>query len=420
MKRMKVIATGLLLFALVGSIIAWPYRQSFEGGLIFAAFEAALVGALADWFAVSALFRHPLGMKFIPHTAIIPNNRDRIIEGIVDIVQNEWLSVDVIRTRIVDYPIIDALISGLETEEGVRSLRRLAGSLIVNTIKNVEPEDAARFVHLVLSENTGAIKLSPELVERFEDSVKSLYGNDVIQFFLDWSIALAQRPDFERLVRTTMQKAVDEYSNRGGFFRRLTRGLGESLDIVNYDEAAESITHRLIQFLIRMRDPANPYRQRVRDELDRVRLANADSASVMMEGLMEKVVNTEDGLKATIEVLTTLKNQMLSGDIEESPMVNYLTGLAVDQFQLVQRDPERKAAVESWIKNEVVGFVERYHSVIGRIVRDNLQSLNDDGFVESLEDKVGDDLQWIRVNGTVIGSLVGIAQYLILHLPSVL
>jgi len=78
MKRMKMIATLMFLLALASSLIAWFFRESFMGGLLFAASEAALVGALADWFAVVALFRHPLGLKFIPHTAIIPNNRWRV------------------------------------------------------------------------------------------------------------------------------------------------------------------------------------------------------------------------------------------------------------------------------------------------------------------------------------------------------
>ena len=112
-KRMYGIATAMLLLAVVGSIIAWPYRGGFTGGLIFAACEASLVGALADWFAVVALFRHPLGLKFIPHTAIIPNNRGRIIEGIVKIVEKDWLSLDFIQSKLHDYPIIDGVGYGI-------------------------------------------------------------------------------------------------------------------------------------------------------------------------------------------------------------------------------------------------------------------------------------------------------------------
>ena len=75
-----------------------------------------------------------------------------------------------------------------------------------------------------------------------------------------------------------------------------------------------------------------------------------------------------------------------------------------------------RPVTEAWIKSELASLLERYHGVIGSIVREKLQGLNDAGLVESLEDKVGDDLQWIRINGTVIGALVGIAQYLLLHL----
>jgi uncharacterized membrane-anchored protein YjiN (DUF445 family) len=90
--------------------------------------------------------------------------------------------------------------------------------------------------------------------------------------------------------------------------------------------------------------------------------------------------------------------------------------MVVEQINIIRQDEERKAVVELWIKSEIMGLLERYHAVIGMIVREKLQSLNDAGLVQSLEDKVGDDLQWIRINGTVIGALVGVLQYLLLHL----
>ena len=122
MRNMKAVATTLLLAAVLGSVVSWNFRSSFSGGLFFAACEAALVGALADWFAVVALFRHPLGLKFIPHTAIIPNNRDRIIEAIVKIVETDWLSLEFISAKIQAYPLVDGITAALQTDQARRGL----------------------------------------------------------------------------------------------------------------------------------------------------------------------------------------------------------------------------------------------------------------------------------------------------------
>jgi uncharacterized membrane-anchored protein YjiN (DUF445 family) len=362
-----------------------------------------------------ALFRHPLGLN-IPHTAIIPNNRGRIIEGIAKIVEKDWLSFDFIRAKILDYKLIDSLASTLETEEGRRSLERLVQSVITNTLQQLEPEDAARFAHLVLADNIGAIKIPSILVERLEAAVKKLYGDDIIRLLLNWAIAAAQSEEFERMIRRILKRAVADYSNQGSFFRRLGKGLGESLDIFNYDDAANALSHRINRFLIEMKDPDNQYYRRVRTEFDKLQMADPDSASIMLSELFKKIVGTEAGLSATTELFAALKEQLLAGTNEKAPLIQYLTDMGVEQINTIQQDDERKSTVEAWIKTELISFLEHYHWVIGEIVREKLQSLNDAGLVESLEEKVGNDLQWIRINGTVIGAMVGVIQYLLLHL----
>lgn len=413
---MKGIATFLFILALAGSVIVWPYRGSFTGGLLFAAFEAALVGALADWFAVVALFRHPLGLKFIPHTAIIPNNRGRIIEGIAGIVEKDWLSFDFIRAKILDYQLIDNLASALETEEGRCSLDRLTQSVVTNTLQDIDPEDAARFIHLLLADNLGAIKIPSILVERLETAVKKLYGDDIIRLLLNWAIAATQGEEFERMIKRTLKRAVSDYSNQGNFWRRLGKGLGESLDVFNYDEAADVLAHRINRFLIEMQDADSQYYIRIKKEFDNLQMADPDSASVMLSELLQKIVGTKAGLAATADLLAALKTELLAESNGEIPLIKYFTSMAVEQINMIRQDETRKSNMESWIKAELINIMERYHWIVGEIVREKLQSLNDAGLVESLEDKVGNDLQWIRINGTVIGALVGIIQYLLLHL----
>jgi uncharacterized membrane-anchored protein YjiN (DUF445 family) len=401
---------------LAGSLAAWPFRSNFTGGLLFAACEAALVGALADWFAVVALFRHPLGLKFIPHTAIIPNNRERIIEGIVGIVEKDWLSLDFIKVKILEYPLIDSIANALETETGRQSLTRLAYSVVNNTIENLDPDDIARFLHVILADHVGDLKISPRLLEQVELSLKQLYSEDVIRLLLDWAISAAQGEDMNRAIKRTLTRAVADYSNQGNFFRRLGKGLGESLDILNYDEAAAALAARIRHFLVEVKDPANQYHLRIKHEMDNLHIADPDSASEAVNSILRKGLGTEARLKTTAELITEVKNQLLESDTEDSPFIKYLTMMIIEQIRSIQQDLPRKQVTEDWIKTELMQILERYHGVIGGIVREKLQSLNDAGLVESLEDKVGEDLQWIRINGTIIGALVGVLQYLILHL----
>ncbi|MEQ8174081.1 MAG: DUF445 domain-containing protein [Syntrophomonadaceae bacterium] len=416
MNRMKKVATAMFALALAGALATWPYRAGFGGGLLFAACEAALVGALADWFAVVALFRHPLGLKFIPHTAIIPNNRDRIIEGIISIVETEWLSLDFIKAKIYDYKIIDGLAEALDTDRGRRELERLAEALLKNALKEINPSDVAHFVQNGIKDNLSGIRISPELVKHLEDSIKNLYGDQLIQLMLDWAIGATRGDEFERAVKRTISRTADDYSNQGNFLRRLSKGLGESLDILNYDQAARALSHRINRMLIEMQAPENRYHIKVKSELQKLKMADAEAASLILNSMLKNIAESEIGFEAITEIFTILKNQLLGGDEQDMPLIHYLADMAIKQIKLIRQDEERKTVLENRIKDELANLLVRYHGVIGQIVKEKLESLDNEGLVISLEAKVGNDLQWIRINGTVIGALVGIMQYLILHL----
>lgn len=418
MKKMKTLATVLLLLALIGAVASWPFRQNFWGGLALSTFEAALVGALADWFAIVAIFRHPLGIKFIPHTAIIPNNRERIINSIADIVENQWLSLDIIRAKINDYQIIDRLSSSIESQEGKKRLESIVLSLMVNTIKDIEPAYVAKFIQQVIKENFTEINITEELVEKFESSLKELYGDDVINFLIDKLCIMTEDYSFIKVVKNTLHKAANDYATKGGFFRRLGKGLGEGLDVINYEEAAESISKKFADFLEDIKDEYNPYRARIKKSIENIKFTNQESVSVMLGSLVQKTIDTDDGFNTIVNLVSVLKAQLITEDIEKSPLIKYFAEMITEQIRNIKADDLKKAEFEGWIKKAGIEIVERYHSLVGNLVKENLQSLNDQSFVDSLEDKVGEDLQWIRVNGTVIGALVGIVEYLILHLIS--
>ena len=150
--------------------------------------------------------------------------------------------------------------------------------------------------------------------------------------------------------------------------------------------------------------------------MEKLQIADPASASAMLSEMLKKIVGTDAGVAATADLFAVLKAQLIAGGNEELPLIKFLTNMAIEQINIVRWDEARKTSMEFWIKSELVGLLEHYHGVIGQIIREKLQNLNDIGLVKSMEDQVGDDLQWIRINGTVIGALVGVVQYLLVHL----
>ena len=413
MKKTKKVATALLILALLGAVISWPFRTNFWGGLALTAFEASLVGALADWFAISALFRHPLGLKFIPHTAIIPNNKGRIIDSIVYLVEDEWLKIDILKEKINKLEFVDMINNLMHSEEGQNRLREIISSVVSNTLSNINSQEAAMFTRNFIKQNEEAIILPTGVVERVEKSAKELYGEDIIDLFIEGAKKLIDTEEFSQVAQNTLRKSANDYS-QSNVLRRLGKGFGERLDIINYNEAAESIVKRLGETLENMKSEYNPYRIKIRRGIMQYQLTErVDIAGVLNNGI-KKLVDSDAGQRVLINIIDELKNQ--TRDFTDSSFIQYITNIVLAQIEQINNDIEKKNQVEDWIKNEALSLVERYHGIIGNLVRENLESLNDEGFVISLEERVGDDLQWIRINGTVIGGIVGILQYLILHL----
>ncbi len=415
MRRMKTLATTLFLLALAGAIFSWPYRENFWGGLLLASFEAALVGALADWFAIVALFRHPLGLKFIPHTAIIPNNRGRIIDSIVYMVENQWLRMEVIKGKIKDYELLENICRVLQSDEGRDRLRGIISSVILNTIKDIKPEQAAEFLQKFLKDRFAGIEVSHEVTDKLEQIFKKHYGDDIIDFFIDRVEIALQDEDFKRLIQTTLRKAADHYSGKG-FFRRLGKGIGESLDLINYSEAAESTVKKLGELIEGLKSRKNPHRIRIKEGLTNSKLADHGTLSTLIRSWTQKIFYGTEGDNVLKDAIVTVKEQLFEEESWEPLISQYFTEMVIMQLDMLNSDQARKLDFEKWVKAEILSLVERYHGLIGKLVRENLQELNDDSFVQSLEDRVGEDLQWIRINGTVIGAVVGTVLYLISHM----
>jgi uncharacterized membrane-anchored protein YjiN (DUF445 family) len=413
-KNTKVLATTLLLIALIGLLVSWQFRQNYWGGMILVTCQAALAGALADWFAVVALFRHPLGMKFIPHTAIIPKNRERIIDSIVNLVENEWLNQEMIKEKIEGFKIFESFNKLIQSEEGKKRLEEVVFAVFYNTLNEMEPQYVAKFAQDLIKAHASEIKMSWGFIEDMEESVKKLYAEDIVDFIIDNAKHLINNEEFMKIAQHTLRKVADDYSEKG-FFRRIGKGLGERLDIINYREASKSVAYKLIDVLNGMKSKSSPYRAKMKQGIMSLEISKNPDIIKAIENWLTSTIENADGEKILTEIVKALKNQVFAGGAEGSPIVKYFTEMAINQLDKISKDDEKKGIVEKWIKEEVLKLIERYHSVIGNLVRENLEKLNDESFTTSLEDKVGEDLQWIRVNGTVIGGLVGLLQYLILR-----
>jgi len=406
-KNYSSIATISLLVAGTGFVASLPWQSTLGGGIIHAATEAALVGGVADWYAVTALFRHPLGQKWIPHTAIVPENRDKIIAGIVDMVQNQWLTKEIIREKIKNVQIINLLSPYLNGPETKKYLTSFLVEFIDKAIADLDQKMIAGYLNDILKKEGKKLFLSPYLARLLEWVQKKAYDKHFFAFFYPEIQKMAYSPKLIPLLTEAITKGVNGFLNghAGGMMSQLLAPLLKNL---NYEDFAHSLQKMLIQFLDEQTDE---YREKFSQFLLSFleKLQNDEQLQQLVENWKNNFLEKVDLTDALSSIISSWKK---SNFLNGSVLGDFMNKIIDKELDKLMQDNTKTDKVESWIKEQIYKLIEEKHPAIGRLVKDNLEKLSKEDFVEVIEERVGSDLQWIRVNGAVVGGMIGI----ILHL----
>lgn len=395
------IALGLFMLSLV--FRGYPASSYVSAGAL-----ASLAGGIADWFAVTALFRHPLGLKWLPHTSIIAKNRDRIIEAIVVMVQNELLAVDFITQSLERLNVVDRLIDWLERSATLEGNGVVSG--LVRELLDLLPiADLADEVGRYIARSAEGIALSDLGVGLIRWLIQSGKDRELFQFLAREAKFVLNTVEFTEDMEQRLKAMIEEYSQTTT--KKIVLGILESLGTIDYRELSGNVREHLIAWI----DSDAAFEQ---FELGLVRLMMAlrDDPKVRntIEQIKDEVVREVPWARILARLVDQFKQAAEDGRLHEA-MGGWQQAIA----DLLRADPNRRAHLEELIKSLAVSGIRRYHPVIGRLVRDNLQSMDDREWIDKLEWYVGRDLQWIRINGAMVGGVVGVAIEALLHLAGI-
>jgi uncharacterized membrane-anchored protein YjiN (DUF445 family) len=402
-----------LCLVLIGLTLARTGITPFWGGLLMAFGEAALVGGLADWFAVRALFTHPLGITIFPHTALIPRNRRRIVQEICNLVETQWLPKEMLRARIDAFDFVGGglmpLVAALKP-----SLPDVLRTVAVDLLHDVEPNKVSAFLAQVTSRSIPPEQVVPflaDLLQRLRDEtwLRTLLRELIVRL-KRW----ADSPRCRAVILDHLQRAAAEYKKRD-LVKRFTTWLAQVSGGLDLETAAGVLQFELQRFAesqandqsdlnLMVRDGLADLEGRLRDDPELgLRVQNWVSQlrdSELLEGVIASVVAAlqAEGLR----ILEGLDSEVLGWAVER--LQNWVDRLAAD--------PQTQAWVNDWCRRKAVGLLEQYHGLIGVLVREQLERLSDERLTTMIEEKVGEDLNWIRINGAVVGGVVGACLYL--------
>jgi uncharacterized membrane-anchored protein YjiN (DUF445 family) len=401
-RGMRILATGMVVL-MAGLFVAARALEDVHPawGFVRAFAEAAMVGGLADWFAVTALFRHPLGLP-IPHTAIIPRNKDRIGDTLALFLKDNFLTPSVVARRMRNIDVAGAIGKFLANPPGEGRLREGASRLIADVLEALDQERLGGMVKGAMATRMRSLEVSPLLGQTLEAAITEDRHIPLLDGIVTW---VGRTLDAnEDLIRNMVQQ-------RAGWIMRLA-GLDERL--------SEAIIDGLRRLTIDMAvDPDHPLREKAEEGLANLAwdLQHDPEMRAKVEELKAEIIANK-AVTAWIDgIWEKTRAALLKAARDPEATMAGRFGDAIRQLgATLQQDERLKSTINQFARRAVVGAVASYGSAIVALVSDTIRSWDAKTITGRLEGAVGRDLQYIRINGTIVGGLVG----LIIHSVEVL
>lgn len=402
-----VLAAVFALFALA-LYIRHQYPDSLPPRALLFVTEAALVGGIADWFAVTALFRRPLGFSW--HTALIPRSRDKIIAALASAVQNELLSKEAIKQRLSGIRLVDALINWLEAEGRAERLYAVAGRYAQAAWDSLDPRAVAhsgqKWLKAILHETSMAKPVGQSLAWALKSGR--------VDRFIDNALAEVFAAVASDNTRQSIHRQLTRYRENVSKTRwqRLALSLAEATNTLNLEEAAAVLQSELLILLQDLASIDHPIRAWVRSRLADLpaRLENdpewAEGIAAWQKGLAGRL-QLEEALAIIAEVA--------KANLGSFGPAAWAAGQIEKMWTAFKEDAARQDWAEGQLQNALRSFIDSEHDLVAAVVRNALVRLDDDALNHFIEDKCGEDLAWIRINGSVVGGVVGLLLFLFLY-----
>jgi len=395
---MKAAATGLLVVMAAVFIVTRQLEPAYPWlGYVKAFAEAAMVGGLADWFAVTALFRHPLGLP-IPHTAIIPRNKDRIAEALARFLKENFLIAPVVARRMAGIDLAGAAGRFLQAPQGEETrIRRGASRLIADLFESLDDERLGGMVKSSIATRLRNMEVSPLLGHALASAINEDRHVPMLEAAIRWTARTLDAN--EGLIRELVHKRANWALKLAGLDAKLADAIIDGLRKLTADMHT---------------DPAHPVRVKIEEAL--AQLANDLQTSPETRERVEAMKSALIDNKSVSLWLDTLWQKGREAIIRaarnpDAAMAGKLGEVLKSMGQNLESDPRMKSAINMFARRAVAGMAASYGGSIVKLVSETIRSWDAQTITDRLESAVGRDLQYIRINGTLVGGLVG----LILH-----
>ncbi|WP_312755742.1 DUF445 domain-containing protein [Rummeliibacillus suwonensis] len=401
-KGSKKIASYSLIIMGLGYLITIWYEGPIWGELLHGGFEAGLVGGLADWFAVTALFRHPLGLP-IPRTALIPNNRKRITNALVSMLKNDWLSKESIQEKINHIAFTEKLIAFIKVQMQTISFRKSLIRLIKKMIHWIDVERLTPVIKKQIISTLSNVEMKKLIQLISSQLLNEKFDEKVLDHLLKKADSWLRQEQTVHRLGTVSMNLLNNIQADG----MLQFALKSIQSLLSKERIGKIVQNLLLNIIQSLQIDGEPNRQALVSYI-RKEIHGMGENEQLIEGVenwKHQLLSKWEPDQTITESLQQLQQKTLDFVDDSDFMDHYLMPLLDRFLEMIQEDQNN---IDLWMRKQIAEFVENNHSKIGNLVQENLDKLDTETLVDMMENNVGKDLQWIRVNGAVCGFIIGI------------
>lgn len=397
LRKSRSFAGALLLFAVAVFIGTQFYPGTgFALRLIETASEAAIIGGLADWFAVTALFRRPLGLP-IPHTALIPSRKDDIARSFGDFIRDRFLDPDLVTERLRRENRALEFAQWLESPATANFIAERIVEFMPHLLRGANDAEVQLFLRNLAEAGFQRVNFVPTvdgILETYFETGRHMDLVDAIAGTLKPSLQALEQPIIEKVSESTGRFFPSYFDRKLG--KGILEGVHKWLDAIRAEESVD------------------------RDRLDRWMRARFSEfrSSPDYERLLLEARSAFLSSPALVHSLETMWEEIKLELLEDNASATPKTGVVASELvrsagRLMRESPAMQSYLNQAIEGIVVDYIAPWRAQIGEYITDVVRSWDGPKIAETIELQVGKDLQYIRINGTVVGALIGAALFLI-------
>ncbi|WP_461188888.1 DUF445 domain-containing protein [Arthrobacter sp. Z4-13] len=401
LRKMKLVALGLLIAMAVIFVFAFALQKEYPWlQYVRAAAEGGMVGALADWFAVTALFKYPMGIK-IPHTAIIPRRKDQIGASLGEFVETNFLSEQVVQDKLASVNIARRAGEWLATPAGAERVAKEGAAVIRGAFKVLNDDDVQAVIEGMVRKHLLTPPWGPPVGRMAERIFHDGHHHKLVDLLVD------RAADWVDDNHDTVTHLVSDRSPT--WVPQFVDGL-----------VGDKVYVEILKFVRAVQ--ANPNHE-VRQSIDKYLndlaqdLQHDPAMIARAEDIKAQVLGDPEVQELASRTWGTVKNALLGAvDDPDSDLTIKFKAAVRDFGSRLVNDPELAGKVNAWIGDAAGYLVRTYRSDIAGVITDTVARWDAEETSQKIELQVGKDLQFIRINGTVVGSLAGLTIFTVAHL----